>query len=220
MDSTNNTFTSETKKLFSSWAGKYDSWVFRLYFERLYHRILEVLDSQGSTYFTSQASILDIACGTGEVIFRLAQKYPKVKFIGVDLTPEMVELAQAKTKHLSNVVIQQGDATKLSFSDNEFTVVLCSEAFHHFPQPKQTLREIYRVTKVGGLFLLVDPGSHSQLLTRIIALIAKTFEVNKQIYSQEELQLLLKQAGFMSRLYFEYFFNNFLVSVKPPSKRG
>lgn len=209
-----NQFEADTKRLFSRWAGRYDSWIFRLYFERLYHRILKVLGSQGTNYFSSQAKVLDIACGTGEIIFRLAQTYPNVKFIGIDLTPEMVELARVKTKQLPNIEIQQGNATKLSFPPNEFIVVICSEAFHHFLQPKEVLREIYRITSVGGLFLLVDPGSRSVLITRVIAMIAKTFEVNKQIYSQQQLQLLLKQAGFALRLSFEYFFNNFFVAIK------
>lgn len=151
-------FEADTKQLFSGWAGRYDSSLFLLYFERLYCRILEILAQHGRDYISPGATVLDIACGTGEVLFRLATQHPKTSFIGIDLTVAMVEAAREKTKLLPNVEIKEGNAERLSFSDQAFDAVLCSEAFHHFSNPKQALEDMHRVAKDRSLLLLVDPG--------------------------------------------------------------
>src|SRR3989344_5236627 len=184
MDSKTSQFEDDNKRLFSCWAGGYDSAVFRLYFERLYRRMMVLLRREGHSYLTPGSSALDVACGTGEVIWRLAQQYPQVTFIGLDLTPAMVEKASQKVQSLPNVEIREGRADDLVFPDGTFDLVLCSEAFHHFAFPEKSLQEIYRVAKSPGLFLLVDPGFASSLVTRIVELVSRTFETNKHIYTQ------------------------------------
>lgn len=207
-------FEQDNKRLFSRWANKYDSPLFRLYFERLYSRILSLLQLEGNARLVPGAFVLDVACGTGELIFRLAKKYPQTTFIGLDLTPAMVEKACQKGKFLSNVEFREGNAANLLFPNETFDIVLCSEAFHHFELPERALAEIYRVTKNSGLFLLIDPGFSSVVLTRITELIARTFEVNKHVYSQSELRELLQKTGFSIVSMSHHFFNNFFVSVK------
>lgn len=160
------------------------------------------------------AAVLDVACGTAEILFRLAKQHPKTSFIGIDLTPAMVELARAKTKSLPNVEIKEGSAEHLIFSDNTFDVMLCSEAFHHFPHSEQALQEMYRVAKPRSLLMVVDLGFPSPFITQIVERISRTFEVNKHIYNQHELEQLLEQQGFSVRSMSHYFFNNFFVCAK------
>lgn len=210
------TFDRDTKRQFSWWAKFYDSALIRhLYFERLYRRIIVLVRHEASTILEQNATVLDVACGTGEIIARLAKAYPQAKFVGVDLTPAMVQKAQQKTVSLPNVEISEGNVTDLPYSDSSFDLVICSESFHHFANPKKALREIIRVSKVGGLLLLVDPGSPSTLVTRSIAAIAATFERNKKIYSRKELRHLLEGAGFQILSVTTHSFNSFFVSKKP-----
>jgi len=207
-------FEIATKQLFSGWAPRYDSPLFRLYFERLYRRILETLNQHGRDYVSPGATVLDIACGTGEILFRLAKQHPKTNFVGIDLTTAMVEAAREKTKALLNVEITEGNAEHLSFSNEAFDAVLCSEAFHHFPHPEQALQEMHRVAKTRSLLMVVDPGFPSPFITKIVERISRTFEVNKHIYNQHELRQLLEQQGFSVRSMSHYFFNNFFVCTK------
>lgn len=214
MNQYNEQFTADTKQLFSGWAGSYDSSLFRLYFERLYRRILRTLDQHDREYISPGATVLDIACGTGEILIRLATQYPQTTFIGIDLTPAMVELARSKTKLLPNVAIKEGNAEHLTFSDNVFDAVLCSEAFHHFSHPEQALQEIHRVAKERSFLMIVDSGFPSPFITKIIERISRSFEINKHIYNQHELRHLLEQQGFSIRSMSHYFFNNFFVCTK------
>ena len=44
----------------------------------------------------------------------------------------------------------------LPFSDGSFDVVYCNDSFHHYPSPQNVLREVHRVMKPGGTFLMGD----------------------------------------------------------------
>ncbi len=207
-------FQEATKQLFSGWAPIYDSFVFRLYFDPMYRRLLQFFDQHAAPLLLPQTRVLDVACGTGEIIFRLAHKYPSVQFAGIDLTPAMVEQARKKTALLPRVEVIEGEASMLPFAEGAFTAVICSEAFHHFDRPDVALREMFRVLQHGGVLLLVDPGGRSSWLTKLLEVVSKTFEVNRQLYSQQELRLLLEGAGFSVVVASTRMLNNFFVCIK------
>jgi ubiquinone/menaquinone biosynthesis C-methylase UbiE len=99
---------------------------------------------------------LDVGTGAGHTAHMLA---PKVKHItATDITQGMLNKAAelAETYGLSNFETRFADATKLPFDDGHFDLVTSRLAFHHFPQPEQSMREISRVLKLGGYFGLTD----------------------------------------------------------------
>lgn len=98
--------------------------------------------------------VLDVGCGTGPVITLLHDKYPEKHYVGLDLTPAMIKVAQAKG--LSNAEFVVGDAENLPFDDASFDAVLCSNSFHHYPNPEAFLREAHRVLRPGGRLILRD----------------------------------------------------------------
>ena len=98
--------------------------------------------------------VLDVGCGTGPVITLLHDKYPEKHYVGLDLTPAMIEVAQAKG--LSNAEFVVGDAENLPFDDQSFDAVLCSNSFHHYPNPGAFLCEARRVLRPGGKLILRD----------------------------------------------------------------
>ena len=57
---------------------------------------------------------VDLACGTGDVSFALAQRYPQGTVCGIDLTPEMLHIAQARNR-FPNVTLELGDMHQLPF---------------------------------------------------------------------------------------------------------
>jgi SAM-dependent methyltransferase len=101
-------------------------------------------------------SVLDLGSGAGHTAIAFA---PLVnECYGIDVTKEMVEVAGnfAKSRGVTNVRFQQGDAEELKFPDASFDVVTCRFAAHHFVNLEHVIREISRVLKPGGSFLLVD----------------------------------------------------------------
>ena len=72
--------------------------------------------------------VLDCGCGTGPMIELLHEKYPEKHYVGLDLTPEMINVAQAKK--LSNTEFLVGDSENLPFAEKSFDTVICSNSFH------------------------------------------------------------------------------------------
>jgi ubiquinone/menaquinone biosynthesis C-methylase UbiE len=77
-------------------------------------------------------TLLDVACGTGEYAIFCAQKIEKV--CGVDLSNKMIEVAKknADALQLKNISFDVQDVLKLPFESNQFSIVNCKSAFHHF----------------------------------------------------------------------------------------
>jgi ubiquinone/menaquinone biosynthesis C-methylase UbiE len=105
---------------------------------------------------TGKEELLDVATGGGHTANAFAPLVKKVT--AVDLTQEMLNAADkfVKGNGNQNVYFVKGDAEKLPFSDGSFDVVTCRIAPHHFPNINVFIKEVFRVLKQGGQFLLDD----------------------------------------------------------------
>ena len=104
----------------------------------------------------SEDRLLDVACGWGFVALEFAPSVQSA--VGVDLTPAMVDLANAEAarRGVSNVQYVEGDAEDLRFQEESFEIVTCRQTFHHFGNPEKALREMRRVLAPGGRIVLYD----------------------------------------------------------------
>lgn len=98
--------------------------------------------------------VLDCGCGTGPMLQILHEKYPDKRYVGLDLTPEMIAAAQAK--QLSNTEFLVGDSEHLPFAEESFDAVICTNSFHHYPHPQDFFNSAYRVLRKGGRLILRD----------------------------------------------------------------
>ena len=113
----------------------------------------------------SPAAILDLACGTGDFAFALAQRFPDAQILGVDLTPAMLDLARAKNTS-SNITFRLGDAQNLSSLAASFeqpnnrtiehSLVTCAFGFRNFPDKAAALAEAKRIMKPDGELLVLE----------------------------------------------------------------
>jgi len=99
---------------------------------------------------------LDIATGAGHTAAAFAPHVAHV--IASDLTPEMLQEAGklAAAKGYANMETARADAEALPFGDARFDLVTCRIAAHHFPDVPTFVAEVWRVSKAGGTFALVD----------------------------------------------------------------
>ncbi len=99
---------------------------------------------------------LDIATGGGHTALAVASHVGQVTV--TDLTPRMLEKAREYIlqQGITNAVFHVADAEQLPFADATFERATCRIAAHHFPNVAQFVREVARVLKKGGLFLLID----------------------------------------------------------------
>ncbi len=98
--------------------------------------------------------LLDCGCGTGPIISLLHKKDMTKHYVGLDLTPKMIEVA--KSKNLTGVEWVVGDCENLPFGDNSFDVIICTNSFHHYPNPQKFFDSAKRVLRPGGRLILQD----------------------------------------------------------------
>ncbi|HEX4985728.1 MAG TPA: methyltransferase domain-containing protein [Burkholderiales bacterium] len=105
-------------------------------------------------------TVLDVACGGGNVVCAFASKVRHAT--GIDVTPAMLERARAtaKQKGLGNVTWDQGQAAPLPYADGAFSIVVTRFSFHHFLDPLAVLKEMKRVCAPGGRVLVADMHTH------------------------------------------------------------
>jgi ubiquinone/menaquinone biosynthesis C-methylase UbiE len=99
--------------------------------------------------------LLDLGCGTGAAVREAAATVRRA--VGFDVSPGMIEQARSQAAGLDNAEFRLGDVSQpLPFDDGEFTAIVCSSAFHHFPEPLETIAEMYRVLAPGGRVVIAD----------------------------------------------------------------
>ncbi len=98
--------------------------------------------------------LLDCGCGTGPMISLLYENDSKKNYTGLDITPKMIEVA--KEKNLEGVNWIVGDCENLPFEENSFDAIICSNSFHHYPNPQNFFNSVSRVLKPGGRLILQD----------------------------------------------------------------
>lgn len=109
-------------------------------------------------------NVLDLGCGPANQLGLVAQLNSDVHFTGVDLSGEMLTMADRnlQARGIANVALQHGDITDLSLFDSASAdAVTSTMALHHLPNDAALFRcfeEVRRVLKPGGGLYLVDFG--------------------------------------------------------------
>ncbi|MBQ6511550.1 class I SAM-dependent methyltransferase [Methanobrevibacter sp.] len=99
--------------------------------------------------------ILDVGCGGGININRMAEKAKKV--YGVDYSIESVNLSKEVNEKLiseGKVEIYEGNVKSLPFEENTFDIVTAFETVYFWPDIEKCFGEVKRVLKPGGMFLI------------------------------------------------------------------
>ena len=141
------------------------------------------------------AKVLDCGCGGGANIKRLLKKCPEGIVKGIDYSPVSVE----KSKKVNEAAVTKGRCTvlraslaELPFESEQFNAVTAFETVYFWPDLPQCFREVWRVLKSGGTFLICNESNgdtdKDEKWTEIIG--------GMTIYKDAELKTYLEQAGF------------------------
>lgn len=174
-----------------------------------YDQMAAVYDQRWSRYVTNtlsflktwasisqQATVLDIGCGTGEFESLVLAEYPKQQMVGVDISDQMLGIAQQKCRDYPNASFHKARASELPFERNSFDVVISSSVFHYFDDPGAALVEMKRVLKPDGRVVILD-WCKDYLLCRLCDIVLKFVDPTyRQCYTQDEFHDLLASAGF------------------------
>lgn len=176
------------RKVYDKWANSYDKscWV---------RWILSWAD-KFKKEVPENSSILDIACGTGDVLLFLGNTNPEF-LAGIDISSKAVEKTRKKLEELPND-IKIGDAeNNIPWPDKTFDVVTITSAIHHFPNPEKVLFEANRILKNKGKLIVADPFFFFPIL-QIINLFLKIYPLHGDLrfFSQASLKKLVQKCGF------------------------
>lgn len=153
--------------------------------------------------------LLDIGCGTGANLPMLAREVGvKGSVTALDYSPLALQFAAHELNHLpeesKRITLLRGDATRLPFADNSFDLVTMLDVLEHVEDDLAAVREISRVLRPGGAFVLSVPAyqklwsAHDEALHHF------------RRYEYADLQSVLHQGGLQVRRI------SFAMSVMPP----
>jgi ubiquinone/menaquinone biosynthesis C-methylase UbiE len=173
-----------------------------------YDRLAAIYDQRWNRYVTDTLTflkhwldlspremVLDIACGTGELERLLLEENPTQTIVGVDISGQMLGIAQHKLTAFPSVSFQIASASQLPFSSHCFDVVISANSFHYFEDPAIAIVEMKRVLKFDGKIVILD-WCKDFLLCRICDFLLQWLDpAHRQCYTQAEFHHLLTTAG-------------------------
>ena len=133
--------------------------------------------------------ILDVGCGGGININRMAEKAKKV--YGVDYSIESVKLSREVNRDFvleGKVEVLEADVQSLPFEDDTFDIVTAFETVYFWPNIEKSFGEVKRILKPGGIFMI---GMESNGSDNLPMKISKKL-IDMEVYSDEELTGFLK----------------------------
>lgn len=109
----------------------------------------------------SVSDVLDIACGTGDVTFRLHEMLPDADVTGLDLSAGMLEIAKQKLSAMdesakSHIAFTEGDSLALPYEDDSFDLVTVAYGVRNFERLQDGYAEMHRVLRPRGVLCVVE----------------------------------------------------------------
>jgi len=102
--------------------------------------------------------LVDVGCGPGYLASRIRRRFPSLRVSGVDISDQMLVIAKHNwpSRSYMNLEFLAGDAQRLPFADGTVDFAVSSLSLHHWVDPRVAFREVHRILKPGGQFLLFD----------------------------------------------------------------
>jgi ubiquinone/menaquinone biosynthesis C-methylase UbiE len=164
-------------ELFERWGATYErSWMQQRLFEPVHAAVLQ----QAASRFKPE-NVLDIGCGTGRLLRKAHEYWPEAQLCGVDPAQKMLEVARQLTPAAH---FHMGAGEALPLPDASVDLALSTISFHHWRDQAAGVREVARVLRAGGAFLLADFSLPTGLAWSFL-----------RVHSAAQMRALFEQAG-------------------------
>ena len=159
-------------------------------------------------------SILDFGSSDGHMAAIVKKFFPEARVMGIDSSPRSIEYARRGHPGLEFFVLEGG---RLPFGDATFDFVYAVGVFHHisFAEHDAICREIFRVIKPGGAFVLFEMNPWNPITQIIFAI--SVVDRHATMFSSRYAAKLLRSYGTVDTRYYAYFprFLKFLRPLEP-----
>ena len=171
-------------------------------------------------------TVLDVACGTGDVSFRLHEMFPEARITGLDLSPGMLMVAKGKLEGLDKetqelITFMEGDCLRMPLADETFDMITVAYGVRNFERLEDGYREMRRVLKPGGVLCVIELSEPASAPVRslyrlysrnVIPFIGKLVSHDTRAYSylpesiaacpqRREMTAMMERAGFRGAIF-------------------
>jgi ubiquinone/menaquinone biosynthesis C-methylase UbiE len=160
-------------------------------------KMIELLALSGNEW------VLDVATGTGRVARPVSKHMKSGHIFGVDQALAMLDVGHQHKEPISPYSQTAGAADALPFKSNSFDRAFVSFSLHHFGNPSGVVKEVMRVLKGNGRFIVLDPIIEEAkdpvdvaLEARINQVFRRTHGPEFRFHSSSSIQRLLSKAGY------------------------
>jgi len=155
------------------------------FFDRVQRRVLSLARDQASPEV-----VMDVGCGTGRLLRKAKQQYPKAHLVGVDAAEKMIHQAAML---LPEAEFHVAMAEALPLPDKSVDLAFSTLSFHHWADQAKGISEVARVLRPQGRFLLADI-----VIPRWLSLFVRHFRYNspariREMFTQAGLTVELQQ---------------------------
>ena len=135
--------------IWNFWADKYDKlWVQKYSLKPTRNYIVKAL----SKYIKNdEIKVLDLGCGTGELIFELTNKFNKFEVTGIDFSEKMIEISKKRNPSAKHLKM---DASELNILDSKYDIILCTHSMPYYKEPKNVFKHLNNLLSDEGKLLI------------------------------------------------------------------
>jgi len=175
---------------FGKWFLKTETWRVHV-LERAIADLVRLIPQRQASY----GVVVDVGCGSGYSLPKLAQRFAPRELLGVDIDPQMLAAAEQEARRAGVAVrLVEASSSRLPLPDNHADLLFCHQTFHHLVEQEAALAEFMRVLKPGGVLLFAESTRRYIHSWIIRALFRHPMEVQRT--AQEYLQMV-RAAGFL-----------------------
>lgn len=113
-------------------------------------------ETQKKFNFNSNGTLLDVGCGIGYFTIPAANIVSHGKVIGLDIMPEMINIASKKAINISNIEFKKSEEYSFPINDDSIDYVFICNVIHEIVDKPKYFKEIKRVLKTDGFLCIID----------------------------------------------------------------
>jgi ubiquinone/menaquinone biosynthesis C-methylase UbiE len=157
--------------------------------ERLVSRAIKLLNLQ------TGAKLIDVGSGTGAIVEQIVSMELGIKqCVALDSSPEMLE----RTERLALIEPCLADAHDMPFKDDNFTHAVARQSLHYMKNPSKVIREVHRVLRGGGVFVIAQITPFGILdQEHWMKITACRQPLRKNLLTLDRIVRILLRAGFL-----------------------
>lgn len=175
------------KRIWNYWSSRYDKLLMQKYSLGITRdKVIEMIQKHNRLDIEN---ILDIGCGTGQLLEDLERNFLKEdgrnknpSMIGIDYSPRMIDVARKKGIKADFSV---KDVAELATIDRIFDIIVCTHSLPYYKDQKKAIKDMTNLLKEGGLLILAH-GSSNSIYDKIAFTLTKTTTGSAKYLSKKD----------------------------------